>query len=56
MAASSGLGLRNARGLGYNLLTWRFRLHHFLGVGYLLAMQRAPAGPDTRPEAPTAAP
>jgi 2-polyprenyl-6-hydroxyphenyl methylase/3-demethylubiquinone-9 3-methyltransferase len=50
MAAPKGLVLRDARGLGYNPFTRRFRLHRFLGVGYLLAMQRAPAGPDTKPE------
>ena len=49
MAALHGLRLRDARGLGYNPFTQRFRLHRFMGVGYLLAMQRAPAGPDTTP-------
>ncbi len=52
MATSNGLQLRDARGLGFNPFTQRFRLHRFLGVGYLLAMQRAPAGPGTTPEAP----
>lgn len=39
-AAASGLALRDQRGLGYNPFTRRFKLHRFLGVGYLLAMQR----------------
>jgi 2-polyprenyl-6-hydroxyphenyl methylase/3-demethylubiquinone-9 3-methyltransferase len=40
MATANGLALRQQRGLGYNPLTEQFRLHHFMGVGYLLAMQR----------------
>jgi 2-polyprenyl-6-hydroxyphenyl methylase/3-demethylubiquinone-9 3-methyltransferase len=55
MAARSGLRLLDARGLGYNPFTQRFRLHRFLGVGYLLAMQRAPDGPGTTPVGPEAA-
>ncbi|MES2889068.1 MAG: bifunctional 2-polyprenyl-6-hydroxyphenol methylase/3-demethylubiquinol 3-O-methyltransferase UbiG [Pseudomonadota bacterium] len=39
-AERHGLVLRDQRGLGYNPFTQRFRLHHFMGVGYLLAMQR----------------
>lgn len=41
-ANASGLRLQDARGLGYNPITKQFRLHRFLGVGYLLAMRRAP--------------
>ncbi len=41
MANAAGLILRETRGLGYNPFTQRFRLHHFMGVGYLLAMQKA---------------
>jgi 2-polyprenyl-6-hydroxyphenyl methylase/3-demethylubiquinone-9 3-methyltransferase len=41
MAGAAGLVLRDKRGLGYNPLTQRFRLHHFDGIGYLLAMQKA---------------
>lgn len=37
MASRSGLALHQQRGLGYNPLTQRFRLHRFMGVGYLLA-------------------
>ena len=37
-----GLELRDQKGLGYNPITKNFRLHKFLGVGYLLAMQRQP--------------
>ncbi|MES2041332.1 MAG: bifunctional 2-polyprenyl-6-hydroxyphenol methylase/3-demethylubiquinol 3-O-methyltransferase UbiG [Pseudomonadota bacterium] len=40
MANASGLELRGKHGLGYNPLTQRFRLHGFMGVGYLLAMQK----------------
>jgi 2-polyprenyl-6-hydroxyphenyl methylase/3-demethylubiquinone-9 3-methyltransferase len=39
-AKSAGLSLKEERGLGYNPLTKAFRLHRFLGVGYLLAMQK----------------
>jgi 2-polyprenyl-6-hydroxyphenyl methylase/3-demethylubiquinone-9 3-methyltransferase len=41
MADAAGLALRDKRGLGYNPLTQRFRLHGFDGIGYLLAMQKA---------------
>ncbi|NHZ39254.1 bifunctional 2-polyprenyl-6-hydroxyphenol methylase/3-demethylubiquinol 3-O-methyltransferase UbiG [Massilia aquatica] len=41
MAREAGLVLADQRGLGYNPLTQRFRLHRFMGVGYLLAMQKA---------------
>ena len=48
-ADAAGLVLREQRGLGYNPVTRRFKLHAFMGVGYLLAMQRAPApGPAHR--------
>ncbi len=40
-AGAAGLHLRDQRGLGYNPFTKTFRLHGFLGVGYLLAMQRS---------------
>ena len=40
MAQAAGLVLRDKRGLGYNPLTQRFRLHAFYGIGYLLAMQK----------------
>ena len=40
MAVTAGLTLRDQRGLGYNPFTQRFRLHRFMGVGYLLAMQK----------------
>jgi 2-polyprenyl-6-hydroxyphenyl methylase/3-demethylubiquinone-9 3-methyltransferase len=40
-ASAAGLHLRDPRGLGYNPFTKTFRLHRFLGVGYLLAMQRS---------------
>ena len=43
MATGSGLVLKDRRGLGYNPLTQRFRLHHFYGIGYLLAMQKGTA-------------
>ena len=39
-AKSAGLSLKEQRGLGYNPFTKAFRLHTFLGVGYLLAMQK----------------
>jgi 2-polyprenyl-6-hydroxyphenyl methylase/3-demethylubiquinone-9 3-methyltransferase len=38
-AQSSGLVLAHQRGLGYNPITQNFRLHGFMGVGYLLAMR-----------------
>lgn len=41
MAGAAGLVLREQRGLGYNPLTQRFRMHGFTGIGYLLAMQKA---------------
>lgn len=41
MATTAGLHLVDKRGLGYNPLTQRFRLHRFTGVGYLLAMRKA---------------
>ena len=40
-ANEAGLELKDQRGLGYNPLTKQFRLHNFLGVGYLLAMHRS---------------
>lgn len=40
MAAAAGLTLREDRGLGYNPLTKRFHLYPFMGVGYLLALQK----------------
>lgn len=40
MANACGLALQGQHGLGYNPLTQRFRLHGFMGVGYLLAMQK----------------
>ena len=40
MAEAAGLTLQDKRGLGYNPLTQRFRLHKFYGIGYLLAMQK----------------
>lgn len=39
-AKTAGLTLKDQRGLGYNPFTKAFRLHQFLGVGYLLAMQK----------------
>jgi 2-polyprenyl-6-hydroxyphenyl methylase/3-demethylubiquinone-9 3-methyltransferase len=39
-AASVGLRLQDQRGLGYNPMTKVFRLHQFMGVGYLLAMKK----------------
>jgi len=42
-AQRHGLQLRDTCGLGYNPFTQRFRLHGFLGVGYLLAFQAPPA-------------
>lgn len=44
MATRAGLSLQELRGLGYNPLTQRFRLHRFMGIGYLLAMRAAPSG------------
>jgi 2-polyprenyl-6-hydroxyphenyl methylase/3-demethylubiquinone-9 3-methyltransferase len=49
MATAAGLELREQRGLGYNPFTERFRLHGFTGVGYLLAMQKAPATDPASP-------
>lgn len=43
MATGAGLELIDKRGLGYNPLTQRFRLHRFTGIGYLLAMRRPAA-------------
>ncbi|MFZ6713216.1 bifunctional 2-polyprenyl-6-hydroxyphenol methylase/3-demethylubiquinol 3-O-methyltransferase UbiG [Undibacterium sp. TC9W] len=40
VANSSSLVLQDQHGLGYNPLTQHFRLHGFMGVGYLLAMQK----------------
>lgn len=40
MANTAGLVLREQRGLGYNPLTQTFRLHGFMGVAYLLAIQK----------------
>lgn len=40
-AAGEGLVLQDARGLGYNPFTRRFRLHRWQGVGYLLAFRSA---------------
>lgn len=39
-ARAAGLQLQDQHGLGYNPMTKAFRLNRFLGVGYLLAMQR----------------
>jgi 2-polyprenyl-6-hydroxyphenyl methylase / 3-demethylubiquinone-9 3-methyltransferase len=39
-ATSAGLRLQDQHGLGYNPFTKVFRLHRFVGVGYLLAMQK----------------
>lgn len=39
-AESAGLRLQDQHGLGYNPFTETFRLHRFMGVGYLLAMQK----------------
>jgi 2-polyprenyl-6-hydroxyphenyl methylase / 3-demethylubiquinone-9 3-methyltransferase len=39
MGQRYGLTLQDQRGLGYNPFTQRFRLHRFMGVGYLLALQ-----------------
>lgn len=41
MARDAGLVLADQRGLGYNPLTERFRLHRFMGIAYLLALQKA---------------
>lgn len=38
-ATRCGLTLHEQRGLGYNPVTQRFRLHRFTGVGYLLAFK-----------------
>ncbi len=40
MAVRQQLVLREQRGLGYNPLTQRFRLHKFTGIAYLLAFQK----------------
>jgi 2-polyprenyl-6-hydroxyphenyl methylase/3-demethylubiquinone-9 3-methyltransferase len=40
MARQAGLVPVARRGLGYNPLTQRFRLHRFTGIAYLLAMQK----------------
>ncbi len=42
-AAAPGLTLIDQRGLGYNPFTRVFRLHRFMGVGYLLAMRKTPS-------------
>jgi 2-polyprenyl-6-hydroxyphenyl methylase / 3-demethylubiquinone-9 3-methyltransferase len=39
MAQRHGLTLQDQRGLGYNPFTQQFRLHRFMRVGYLLALQ-----------------
>ena len=39
-AGAAGLRLQDQHGLGYNPFTETFRLHKFMGVGYLLAMQK----------------
>lgn len=52
-ARRHGLELEEARGLGYNPFTRRFRLHGRLGVGYLLAMRAA--GPSRSATDPSAA-
>ena len=44
-AQREGLVLKDQRGLGYNPFTRHFRLHCYLGVGYLLAFQRQPDAP-----------
>lgn len=44
-AQKEGLVLKDQRGLGYNPVSRRFRLHGYLGVGYLLAFQRQPDAP-----------
>ncbi len=41
-AQAAGLDLRDSRGLRYNPIAKTFGLNRFLGVGYLLAMRRAP--------------
>lgn len=38
-AQRAGLVLKDQRGLGYNPFTKTYRLHHFTGVSYMLAMQ-----------------
>lgn len=40
-ARGAGLVLKDQRGLGYNPFTKAYRLHRFVGVGYLLAMQKS---------------
>ena len=40
MAGRHALVLREQRGLGYNPLTERFRMHGFMGIAYLLALQK----------------
>lgn len=40
MANGAGLVLADQRGLGYNPFSGRFRLHGFMGVGYLMALRR----------------
>ena len=49
MAGTAGLVLREQRGLGYNPLTQRFRLHGYMGIAYLLAMQKLPVSVDGMP-------
>jgi 2-polyprenyl-6-hydroxyphenyl methylase / 3-demethylubiquinone-9 3-methyltransferase len=39
-AENEGLELVDQRGLGYNPFTKTFKLHHYLGIGYLLAFRR----------------
>jgi 2-polyprenyl-6-hydroxyphenyl methylase / 3-demethylubiquinone-9 3-methyltransferase len=39
-AKDAGLELQDELGLGYNAFSKTFRLHSFMGVGYLLAMRR----------------
>lgn len=51
-AHSSGLTLHDQRGLGYNPITQEFRLHHFMGVGYLLAMRMSPDQDKAGPQPP----
>lgn len=52
-AQRHGFVLQDARGLGYNPFTRRFRLHGWRGVGYLLAF-RVPSSPRTSSAAPAA--
>ena len=42
-AIAAGLKIQDQRGLGYNPFTKKFKLHNFLGVGYLLAARRITA-------------